>query len=131
MALPYIATNTDTGKIELDIMPNPQALPIYRPQLEMKQKLQGYSGGAVVTGGYDFFIGKPALQGSIIACNILRITLTQYSSICALMGDSVIFSPDGTTKYECAFHTSTGEPAYIEGTSYIAWNIVFAIIRQV
>lgn len=127
----YIADNNDNNKIELEIFPTPQPLLIYRPQLEMKQKINGYADGQVVAGGYDFFIGKPALQGSIISCNILKMTLTQYNSISGKMGDSVIFSPDGSTKYECAFHSSTGEPGYIEGTSYIAWNIVFAIIRQV
>ncbi len=127
----YIADNNDGNKVELEILPTPQPLTIYQPQLEMKQKINRYANGEVVAGGYDFFIGKPALQGSIINCSILKMTLAQYNSICGKMGDSVIFSPNGSIKYECAFHSSTGEPAYIEGTSYITWNIVFAIIRQV
>lgn len=122
MALPYIADNDDTNKVELDIFPTPKPLPLYKPQLTMKQKLDGT---------YDFFIGKPALQGSLIPCSIIQLTRANYDSICAKMDDSVYYSPDGTTKYECAFHDSTGEAAYIEGTNYVAWNIVFVIIRAV
>jgi len=132
-SIAYIADNDDTNKVYFEVDPVPTPLPVYQPISSKRRLLNKREGEKIVPGDYHHYIGGASISGAIIQANIRQMSRTSYNSIVAKMikADSVIFSPDGSTKYECVFSPSSGQPAYIEGTDYIEWSLTFDIIGVV
>ena len=123
----YIADNDGNNKVYFEVEPSPKPLPVYTPVHSKKRTMNKYSEGEIIPGEYHHYIGGARESGAVISCNIKKLSKSGYDSIVSKMkkAESVIFSPDGSTQYECCFSENSGQAGYIDGTNYIQWNLVF------
>lgn len=124
----YIADGSDSNKVYFEVDPVPIPLVNYKPIYTAKQRVNGYSGGAVIPGGFDYYLAGCTDSGAEIAVTVKLMVMATYTAIITRMksGSVFVFSPDGTRKYKGFI--GDGSFSFLEGSAtYIQGNFTFKV----